>query len=105
MNKLGEKALNDVVSLCTGRLKEYGDFDFFKSIQVLTPTKKGFLGTKELNKNLQDVLNPKSDEKLERQSGDRVFRIGDRVMQIKNNYDIYWERILDDKVETRKRNL
>ena len=99
MKQLGEKALQDVISLCSGRLKEYGDYDFFKNIQVLTPTKKGFLGTKELNKKLQEILNPKTDETLERQSGDRIFRIGDRVMQIKNNYDIYWERAKEDKIE------
>ena len=92
-----DKALEDVISLCTGRLKNYGDYDFFKNIQVLTPTKKGMLGTKELNKQLQNVLNPKSD--IEKQSGDRVFRIGDRVMQVKNNYDIYWEREQEDKIE------
>lgn len=93
-----EKATHDVISLCTGRLKNYGDYDFFKNIQVLTPTKKGMLGTKELNKQLQNVLNPRSD--IEKQSGDRIFRIGDRVMQIKNNYDIYWEREKEDRVET-----
>lgn len=82
--------LQDVISLCTGRLKKYGDYDFFKNIQVLTPTKKGMLGTKELNKQLQNALNPKST--IEKQNGDRVFRIGDRVMQVKNNYDIYWEK-------------
>lgn len=92
-----EKALQDVISLCTGRLKNYGNYDFFKNIQVLTPTKKGILGTKELNKQLQNVLNPQS--KIEKQSGDRVFRIGDRVMQIKNNYDIYWEREQENKIE------
>lgn len=100
MNYLGEKALQDVISLCSGRLKNYGDFDFFKNIQVLTPTKKGMLGTKELNKRLQEVLNPKTDQ-IEKQNGDRIFRIGDRVMQIKNNYDIYWERQLEEKIETR----
>ena len=42
--------LQDVISLCTGRLKKYGDYDFFKNIQVLTPTKKGMLGTKELKR-------------------------------------------------------
>ena len=85
-----EKCLYDVISLCTGRLKKYGDYDFFKNIQVLTPTKKGMLGTKELNKELQKVLNPESKE--EKQHGERVFRPGDRVMQVKNNYDIYWEK-------------
>lgn len=92
-----EKMLHDVISLCTGRLKKYGDYDFFKNIQVLTPTKKGILGTKELNKQLQNALNPKSN--LEKQNGDRVFRIGDRVMQVKNNYDIYWERKKLDELE------
>ena len=89
--------LHDVISLCTGRLKKYGDYDFFKNIQVLTPTKKGMLGTKELNKQLQNALNPKAN--LEKQNGDRVFRIGDRVMQVKNNYDIYWERKKLDELE------
>lgn len=92
-----EKMLQDVISLCTGRLKKYGDYDFFKNIQVLTPTKKGMLGTKELNKQLQNALNPKA--KLEKQNGDRVFRSGDRVMQVKNNYDIYWERKKLDELE------
>ena len=97
------KMLEDVISLCSGRLKKYGDYDFFKDIQVLTPTKKGKLGTKELNKELQNALNPTLNgknmdiqEDLEnikhRKQGDRVFLVGDRVMQVKNNYDIYWER-------------
>ena len=97
------KMLEDVISLCSGRLKKYGDYDFFKDIQVLTPTKKGKLGTKELNKELQNALNPTlngknmdTQEDLEnikhRKQGDRVFLVGDRVMQVKNNYDIYWER-------------
>lgn len=92
-----EKMLQDVISLCTGRLKKYGDYDFFKNIQVLTPTKKGILGTKELNKQLQNALNPKSD--IEKQNGDRIFRLGDRVMQVKNNYDIYWERKTNSSLE------
>ena len=92
-----EKMLQDVISLCTGRLKKYGDYDFFKNIQVLTPTKKGMLGTKELNKQLQNALNPKST--VEKQNGDRIFRIGDRVMQVKNNYDIYWEKKTNSTLE------
>lgn len=94
---LQDKVLYDVISLCTGRLKKYGNYDFFKNIQVLTPTKKGMLGTKELNKELQKALNPKAV--VEKQQGDRVFRPGDRVMQIKNNYDIYWEKA-GSKLET-----
>ena len=94
-----EKMLNDVISLCSGRLKDYGNYDFIKNIQVLTPTKKGMLGTKELNIALQNVLNPCKDKNEEKKHGDRVFRPGDRVMQIKNNYDIYWERQIDNKME------
>lgn len=81
--------LQDVISLCTGRLKKYGDYDFLKHTSFNT-NQKGMLGTKELNKQLQNALNPKST--IEKQNGDRVFRIGDRVMQVKNNYDIYWEK-------------
>ena len=87
-----EKMLNQVISLCNGRLKKYGDYDFFKNIQVITPTKKGMLGTKELNKTLQKYLNPASKAVLKKQVGDTIFREQDRVMQIKNNYDIFWEK-------------
>ena len=87
-----EKMLQEVISLSTGRLEKYGNYDFFKNIQVLTPTKKGTLGTRELNKALQAVLNPNTEALPERKIGDVVFRVGDRVMQIKNNYDITWER-------------
>ena len=87
-----EKMLQEVISLSTGRLEKFGNYDFFKNIQVLTPTKKGPLGTRELNKALQAVLNPNVDGLPERKMGDVVYRVGDRVMQIKNNYDITWER-------------
>ena len=87
-----ERMLQEVISLSTGRLEKFGNYDFFKNIQVLTPTKKGPLGTRELNKALQAVLNPNLEELPERKSGDIVYRVGDRVMQIKNNYDITWER-------------
>ena len=87
-----EKMLGQVLSLCSGRLKNYGNYDFFQSIQVLSPTKKGMLGTKELNKSLQEKLNPNIDGRAERASMGAIFRAGDRVMQIKNNYDIYWEK-------------
>ena len=94
-----EKMLDEVISLCTGRLQNYGDYDFFQSIQVLSPTKKGMLGTKELNKALQEQLNPNIDNLPERASMGAVFRAGDRVMQIKNNYDIYWEKDVSGKKE------
>lgn len=84
--------LGEVISLCKGRLQNYGDYDFFENIQVLTPTKKGLLGTKELNKVLQQELNPQTERKRQKKSGEIIFREGDRVMQTKNNYDMYWEK-------------
>ena len=95
-----EKILKEVLSLCNGRLKNFGEYDFFENIQVLTPTKKGLLGTKELNKALQEELNPHRESEAEKNSMGAIFRIGDRVMQIKNNYDMYWERLCESGVET-----
>ena len=94
-----EKVLEQVLSLCNGRLKKFGDYDFFESIQVLSPTKKGMLGTKEMNKALQEELNPHREGEAEKNSMGAIFRIGDRVMQIKNNYDIYWEKKENSEVE------
>ena len=94
-----EKMLEQVISLCTGRLQNYGNYDFFQNMQVLTPTKKGLLGTKELNKALQEKLNPNVDNLPEKASMGATFRAGDRVMQIKNNYDMYWERNALEKQE------
>ena len=94
-----EKILEQVLSLCNGRLKKFGDYDFFENIQVLSPTKKGLLGTKEMNKALQNELNPHREGENEKASMGAIFRIGDRVMQIKNNYDISWERRSDGSVE------
>ena len=95
-----EKMLEQVISLCSGRLKKFGNYDFFENIQVLTPTKKGMLGTKELNKSLQEVLNPATEKKKERNTGNTIYRVGDRIMQVKNNYDIYWERRRDNETGT-----
>lgn len=87
-----EKMLANILSLSKDRLKKYGDYDFFKNIQVITPSKKGLIGTRELNKYLQQELNPASKDKKEKSFGSVVFRQGDRIMQVKNNYDIYWEK-------------
>ena len=87
-----EKILEEVLSLCTGRLKNYGDYDFFQNIQVLTPTKKGILGTRELNKALQERLNPNIYELPEKANMGAIYRAGDRIMQVKNNYDMDWEK-------------
>ena len=61
-------------------------------IQVLTPTKKGALGVEQLNQRLQDFMNPPSKKKRERTSCGYTFREGDKVMQIKNDYDLEWEK-------------
>ena len=94
-----EQMLKQVISLCTGRLEKYGNYDFFQNIQVLSPTKKGLLGTKELNKMLQEKLNPNINNLPEKASLGAVFRPGDRIMQIKNNYDIYWEKETSEEKE------
>ena len=87
-----DKILNQILSLCSGRLESYGNYEFFKSIQVITPTKKGKLGTKELNTLLQSEINPMEADKEERTFGDVKYREQDRVMQVKNNYNILWEK-------------
>ena len=80
-----------IVSLCATRLpKNMGIAP--EQIQVLTPTKKGYAGTGSLNKLLQASLNPPTPTKKERPFGDMIFREGDRVMQIRNNYDIMWRK-------------
>lgn len=84
--------LNQVLSLCKERLSNFGNYNFFENIQVLSPTKKGLLGTKELNKALQKELNPESEFKFEKNSMGVIFREQDKIMQIRNNYDVYWER-------------
>ncbi len=97
--KMQERILLELVSLTTGRLQNFGNYDFFQNMQVLTPTKKGMLGTKELNRILQEEINKEADFKNEKKYGDVIFREGDRVMQIKNNYDIFWDKEIDGRYE------
>lgn len=93
----GEKdILTTIKDLCVRRLPSfYTDCDAVKDMQVMTPARKGVLGSVNLNKELQAVLNPPAAEKREKKLGDRLFREGDKVMQIKNNYQLEWKR-LDD---------
>lgn len=93
MRRPNEEALRDLIrDLCVTRLpKNMGIAP--EQIQVLSPTRKGGVGTVNLNKVLQAALNPPSAEKKERTFGENVFREGDRVMQIRNNYDILWKKI------------
>lgn len=94
-----QKTVDTIVSLITDRLPNYYGFDSIKDIQVLTPMKKGDVGINALNKYLQEALNPKDEGKVEKQIGDDIFRVGDKVMQIKNNYKLKW-RITKDSLES-----
>ncbi len=79
-----------VITLIQKKLPKYVNTGI-NDIQVLTPMRKGLLGVERLNKILQEYLNPPDKKKNEREYGDRLFREGDKVMQIKNNYQLEWE--------------
>lgn len=85
-------ASQTIASLYAKRLPEAYNFSPQNDIQVLCPSKKGETGTVHLNKILQDLVNPPADEKKELTVGFRTFRVGDKVMQTKNNYNIVWEK-------------
>ncbi len=90
--------INTTVDLVKNKLPKYVDAPS-EEIQVLTPSKKnGLLCSNELNKVLQERLNPPSSSKKVYEYGDRVFREGDKVMQIKNNYQIEWKEYSDYNV-------
>jgi exodeoxyribonuclease V alpha subunit len=80
-----------IVDLCARRLPTNMKIPS-DQIQVLSPTRKGGVGTGNLNQLLQQKLNPSAPDKKERPFGDFIFREGDRVMQIRNNYDIMWKK-------------
>ena len=86
-----DRLVQTVVELCRTRLPENMGMPV-KEIQVLTPTRKGEMGTVNLNRALQSALNPPAAGKRQKVWGDIVFRTGDRVMQTKNNYDVVWEK-------------
>lgn len=80
-----------VVDLCRRRLPHYYGFAP-EQIQVLTPSRRQAAGTQQLNRMLQEALNPPHAAKPEKRYGDMIFRLGDKVMQVRNNYDIVWEK-------------
>ena len=87
-----QKSAAAVASLISERLpKAYGE-KIKNEIQIISPTRIGEAGTVALNAKLQDILNPADKKKVQRRHRDRILREGDRVMQIKNNYDIEWFR-------------
>ena len=79
-----------ILTLIQKKLPKYVEADVF-DIQVLTPMRKGLLGVERLNTILQQYLNPPNDKKEEKEYGDKKFRVGDKVMQIRNNYELEWE--------------
>ena len=91
--------IETVAELCAARLpRHYGLLP--SQIQVLSPAKRQGSGTIALNRRLQQALNPPAENKCEKRFGDWVFREGDRVMQVRNNYDIVWERMEDGEQGT-----
>ena len=82
--------VRSIITLVREKLPGYVHADTF-DIQIMTPMRKGALGVERLNEILQKYLNPPSPEKKEKESGGTIFRTGDKVMQIKNNYQMEWE--------------
>ena len=80
-----------LLSFVAERLPKRYDADPLEDIQVISCTRKGVLGTKELNVLFQNALNPKHPKKAEKKYGAVIFREGDKVMQIKNDYDLSWK--------------
>ncbi|SDY13056.1 SF1B family DNA helicase RecD2 [Lachnobacterium bovis] len=85
-----EKIINVTLQLIIQKLPKYVDATSY-DIQVLTPMRKGLLGVERLNGILQAYINPQSDKKSEKEHNGRIFREGDKVMQMKNNYQMEWE--------------
>lgn len=85
-------AASTVIDLYTNRLPKAYGYDSINDIQIICPSRKGENGTVNLNRSLQKLLNPPSVQKEEIEQGGRIFREGDKVMQIKNNYDLFWTR-------------
>ncbi len=85
-----DSVIKSMITLVKEKLPGYVHADPF-DIQIMTPMRKGALGVERLNQILQEHLNPKSQSKPEKEVGGNIYRVGDKVMQIKNNYQIEWE--------------
>ena len=89
-----ENILATILDLVNRRLPMFNSkWNKVKDIQILSPTRKGILGVENLNNELQDILNPPDKLKKEKKIKDFIFRVGDKVMQTKNNYSLKWNRI------------
>ncbi|WP_346930864.1 ATP-dependent RecD-like DNA helicase [Clostridium sp.] len=88
-----EVMLEKIIGLVKTRLPKFNvEWDSVRDIQVLSPMRKGIMGIDNLNIQLQQVLNPKNKDKDEVEIKDMIFRVGDKVMQIKNNYTLKWSK-------------
>ena len=87
-----EQILDTLVSLVTVRLPKAYGAEIHENLQIITPSRKGMAGTENLNKILKEHMNPPSPEKREVKFRDTIFREGDKVMQIRNNYEIEWHK-------------
>ncbi|MBU3185621.1 SF1B family DNA helicase RecD2 [Clostridium estertheticum] len=93
-NNEPEKTLNNIIALINTRLPNFNkEWDKMKNIQILSPMRKGILGIENLNIELQKILNPKIKGKKEKEFRNTIFRVGDKVMQIKNNYSMKWHKM------------
>ena len=87
-----EATMDTIVSLCEKGLKDKYKKTIFDGIQVISPSRKGSCGTEALCARLQEKLNPPSDDKREKKFMNTIFRVGDKVMQNKNNYTLPWKK-------------
>ncbi|MBU3183133.1 SF1B family DNA helicase RecD2 [Clostridium psychrophilum] len=93
-NNEHEKILESIISLINTRLPKFNKhWDKMKNIQILSPMRKGILGIENLNERLQETLNPKLKGKKEKEYRNTIFRVGDKVMQLKNNYSMKWHKM------------
>lgn len=92
-----ERILETVLELAKHRLPKFNGYDPIKDIQILSCSKKGDVGVNILNQKLQEALNPPAHYKPEKQVGDALYRAGDKIMQIKNNYNTKWKRVTNGK--------
>ncbi|MEG1893372.1 MAG: ATP-dependent RecD-like DNA helicase [Clostridia bacterium] len=89
---VAEQIVRRLIGLCSGKTDKLATCDPLKDVQVLVPMKKSALGVINLNMRMQSALNPPAHSKREKKYGDTIFREGDKVMQIKNNYRVEWAR-------------
>ena len=90
--------VSTILDVCSRRLPGTYGYDPIRDIQVLTPTRKGIIGVADLNVEMQKALNPADRRKKEKTLKNMIFRVGDKVMQIRNNYNLRWEMADDSDV-------